>query len=83
MGLIISVIAGVVAIGSGTIAAMGFGPTGIVAGSIAAGIQSGIGPVAAGSVFAALQSAGQSGLVAVIVVVAGCISSAAYALCSR
>ena len=35
---------------------MGFGAAGVVAGSVAAGIQSGIGSVAAGSLFAAAQS---------------------------
>ena len=40
---------------------LGFGPVGIVAGSIAAGIQSGIGLVSAGSVFATMTSLGMSG----------------------
>ena len=35
---------------------MGFGAAGVVAGSVAAGIQAGIGSVAAGSLFAAAQS---------------------------
>ena len=39
----------------------GFGTGGIVAGSIAAGIQSGIGNVAAGSAFATLTSWGMTG----------------------
>lgn len=37
---------------------LGFGAGGVVAGSIAAGVQSMIGNVAAGSLFAALQSLG-------------------------
>ncbi len=41
---------------------MGFTTTGVVAGSIAAGIQSGIGSVAAGSAFAGCQSLGALGL---------------------
>lgn len=40
---------------------MGFGSAGIVGGSVAAGIQSGIGNVAAGSMFATLQSLGATG----------------------
>ena len=40
---------------------IGFGSTGIVAGSIAAGIQSAIGNVAAGSIFATLTSWGMTG----------------------
>jgi hypothetical protein len=40
----------------------GFGAAGIVGGSVAAGIQSGIGNVAAGSAFAILQSWGATGL---------------------
>ena len=40
---------------------LGFGSTGIVAGSVAAGVQSMIGNVAAGSVFAGLTSLGMTG----------------------
>lgn len=43
------------------LAAVGFGPTGPVAQSIAAGIQSSIGSVSAGSAFAILQSAAMGG----------------------
>lgn len=43
------------------LAAVGFGPSGPVAQSIAAGIQSSIGSVSAGSVFAILQSAAMGG----------------------
>ncbi|KAF2639371.1 hypothetical protein P280DRAFT_470741 [Massarina eburnea CBS 473.64] len=43
------------------LAAFGFTAEGIAAGSIAAGIQSSIGNVAAGSIFATLMSAGQAG----------------------
>ena len=42
-------------------AAIGFGSAGIVGGSIAAGIQSGIGNVAAGSLFSVFQSLGMTG----------------------
>jgi hypothetical protein len=45
---------------------MGFGTGGIVAGSIAAGIQSSIGNVAIGSMFAFAQSAGATGTFAAI-----------------
>ena len=44
--------------------AIGFGTTGIVAGSVAAGIQSVIGNVAAGSVFAVCTSLGMTGVFA-------------------
>ena len=40
---------------------IGFGSSGIVAGSIAAGVQSTIGNVAAGSIFSTLTSMGMSG----------------------
>ncbi|KAK7428482.1 hypothetical protein QQZ08_004920 [Neonectria magnoliae] len=43
------------------LAALGFGANGIVGGSIAAGVQSGIGSVAAPGLFATLQSAGAAG----------------------
>ena len=42
-------------------ALFGFGAAGIVGGSFAAGVQSGIGNVAAGSAFATLQSLGATG----------------------
>ena len=45
---------------------LGFGSTGIVAGSVAAAIQSGIGNVAAGSVFSSLTSMGMSGTFALL-----------------
>lgn len=44
----------------------GFTSAGIAAGSVAAGIQSGIGSVAAGSLFASLQSAGALGGFAIL-----------------
>ncbi|KAL0937820.1 uncharacterized protein CTRU02_207551 [Colletotrichum truncatum] len=43
------------------LAAAGFGAEGVVAGSAAAGVQSGIGSVVAPSLFATLQSAGAGG----------------------
>lgn len=42
--------------------ALGFGVGGVVACSVAAGIQAGIGNVAAGSIFALCQSAAATGL---------------------
>lgn len=55
------------------LAVAGFGAAGVQAGSIAAGVQAGVGNVAAGSVFAVLQSAGAggAGIVAVNGVVQG------------
>ena len=46
----------------GGAALLGFSSAGIAAGSVAAGTQAGIGNVAAGSLFAAAQSAGASGV---------------------
>ncbi|KAL9085895.1 MAG: hypothetical protein Q9165_007378 [Trypethelium subeluteriae] len=46
---------------------LGFGAAGPVAGSIAAGVQSMIAPVAGGSLFAILQSAGMGGFGAAII----------------
>eukprot|EP01084_Bolivina_argentea_P295534 508825_1 len=44
------------------LSALGFGAIGITAESIAAGIQSSIGPIEAGSIFAMLQSEGMAGM---------------------
>ncbi|KAM7216266.1 hypothetical protein V8F06_008385 [Rhypophila decipiens] len=49
----------------------GFGSSGIVGGSMAAGIQAGIGNVVAGSTFATLTSAGMGGYGAAAVAAAG------------
>ena len=57
---------GATALTSGIITVVGFTKGGIGAGTLAAAIQSGIGNVAAGSTFAALQSAGATGLVATV-----------------
>jgi len=60
---------------------LGFTPGGVAAGSAAAGIHAGIGNVAAGSVFAALQSAGAAGLApGTCVVVAGLGGTAGHFL---
>ena len=55
--------AGVSAATPAVIQALGFGAAGIAKGSIVAGIHSTIGNVAAGSVFASLQSAGAAGAI--------------------
>ncbi len=55
---------------------LGFGSVGIIAGSIAAGVQAVIGNVVAGSAFAGLQSLGMTGVLA-IGAVAGFTTSAA------
>ena len=80
MGLILSIVAGVVAVGCGVLPAIGFTAGGIASGSIAASIQSGIGNVVAGSAFASLQSAGMSGALPAIGVAAGTVSMAAGAV---
>ncbi|KAL7551793.1 hypothetical protein ACHAWF_014995 [Thalassiosira exigua] len=60
MGNLVSLVVGAVSLG---LTAIGFGPSGIIGGSIAAGVQSSIGNVAAGTMFSALQSAGASGVI--------------------
>ena len=61
----IAAITGGVILGAASIPIlMGFGTAGIVGGSIAAGIQSAIGNVAAGSVFAVCTSLGMTGVFA-------------------
>jgi len=61
---------------------LGFAKTGVVVSSIAAGVQSTIGNVAAGSMFAALQSAGATGVIGVTakatVVIVGGAAGAVY-----
>ncbi|RFU27225.1 hypothetical protein B7463_g9104, partial [Scytalidium lignicola] len=49
------------------LAACGFGPCGVGAGTLAAGIQSGIGNVVGGSLFATMQSAAAGGAGAAVV----------------
>lgn len=66
MGIVVSVVIGTaVAVVSLCLTAVGFAPAGIAAGSLAASIQSTIGTVAAGSMFATLQSLGASGALAI------------------
>ncbi|CAB9515504.1 expressed unknown protein [Seminavis robusta] len=60
----IGVAGGVAAAGAGMLSLAGFGMAGIAASSMAAAWQSSIGNVAAGSIFAALQSAGATGAIA-------------------
>jgi hypothetical protein len=57
--------------GSTALTYAGFTKTGIAAASTAAGIQSSIGNVVAGSTFAVLQSAGATGLIAGLGVTGG------------
>ncbi|KAI4525808.1 hypothetical protein K525DRAFT_190635, partial [Schizophyllum commune Loenen D] len=67
-------------LGPALLAAVGFGPGGVVAGTIAAAIHSAIGNVAAGSVFAALQAAGATGMIpAVGFFIGGAVGGAAAA----
>ncbi|QDS67890.1 hypothetical protein FKW77_008161 [Venturia effusa] len=68
----IIVTSGVVLLAPGLVSApalgaLGFGPKGVGAGSIAAGVQAGIGNVAAGSAFSILQGAGAGGASEVVV----------------
>ncbi|KAF3937327.1 hypothetical protein ABW19_dt0203059 [Dactylella cylindrospora] len=57
--------------------AIGFGSAGIVGGSLAAGVQSGIGLVEAGSVFALLQSAGMGGAAGAAAIATAGVTAAA------
>ena len=54
--------------------AAGFTSSGIAAGSIAAGIQAGIGNVVAGSAFATLQSLGATSVIAGLGIAGGAVS---------
>lgn len=56
-----AVSAAAVALTGATMTVVGFGPTGIIGGSIAAATQSVIGNVTSGSLFATLQSFGMLG----------------------
>ena len=60
--------------------ALGFGTTGIVGGSIAAGIQSGIGNAVAGSAFSICQSLGMSGVFTAVASKAAVIGATAAGL---
>ncbi len=62
--MVVVTLGGAVAVAATVPTLIGFGTAGIVGGSIAASIQSGIGNVAAGSPFATFQSAGASGILA-------------------
>ena len=69
-------IAGVVVAGAAALPILiGFGGAGIAAGSIAAGIQSSIGSVAAGSIFSIFQSLGMTGALSTTLT-AGAVTSA-------
>ena len=61
--------------GALAVTAVGFGASGIVGGSIAAGIQSSIGNVAAGSNFANMQSAAATGTVARMGLAGGAVAA--------
>ena len=57
----VGIASGIIAGGALIPVALGFGSAGIVGGSVAAGIQSGIGNVVAGSLFSVCQSLGMTG----------------------
>ncbi len=75
---IIAITGGVVLAIPLTITFIGFGTGGIVGGSVAAGIQSGIGNVIAGSSFAVIQSLGAKGVFLTISYIGGTASVVAY-----
>ena len=65
------------------LSAIGFGSSGVAAGSIAAGVQSSLGSVAAGSWFATLTSAGMAGIgyiAAVPITICGAIVGAMFGM---
>ena len=65
--------------------ALGFGSAGVVSGSVAAGVQSGIGSVASGSLFSVAQSYGMTGAfssIAGYTGVGGTISAIGSSLCN-
>ena len=62
---------GLATVFGGGATALGFSSSGIVGGSVAAGIQAGIGNVAAGSLFAGIQSVAALGIFSTIGVVGG------------
>jgi hypothetical protein len=66
-----SVASGIATTASSIITGLGFTSSGIVASSTAAGIQAGIGNVAAGSLFAGLQSLAATGVVATVGIFGG------------
>ena len=67
-----------VALAPVVLAAAGFTGAGVAAGSLAASLMSSMGPIAAGSTFAALQSAGATGVIgATAPTVAGVVTGAA------
>ena len=57
----------------GGVMLLGFGGAGIVAGSVAAGIQASIGNVVAGSLFATVQSLAMTGVVSTATTVGGAV----------
>jgi len=62
----------------------GFGDGGVVAGSVAAAVQSQIGNIAGGGMFAFLQSVGAAGMSAAgKVAVGGVASGTAYYMCQK
>ncbi|KAK4188261.1 hypothetical protein QBC35DRAFT_496690 [Podospora australis] len=73
----ITAVAAPVLVFTPVLAAFGFGASGIVGGSIAAAAQSAMGSVAAGSLFATLQSAAMGGAGATIVAGATQVAGAA------
>jgi hypothetical protein len=66
-----SVASGAVTIVGAGGTALGFSSSGIVGGSVAAGMQAGIGNVVAGSTFATMQSLGALGVLSTVGVVGG------------
>jgi len=66
-----SIASGIATTASSIITGLGFTSSGVAAASTAAGIQAGIGNVAAGSLFATIQSLAATGVVATVGVVGG------------
>lgn len=66
-----SAVSGVATVSSVALTGIGFTSSGIAAASTAAGIQAGIGNVAATSLFATVQSLGAAGVISTIGIVGG------------
>lgn len=87
-GLAVGGALGCFALAPVALGAIGFSAAGVVGGSIAAGVQSSIGSVAAGSLFATLQSVGAAGFAAstvagTTVAVGGTVAGISAAMASK
>ncbi len=80
VGQTLKILGGIVCVGALLPIFIGFGTVGIAAGSLAAGIQSIIGPIEAGSLFATLTSLGMTGTLAGTSVAGGVVGTAGHVI---